>query len=117
MAHTITANNGAGTITPVSVEGYTPSRQSRNIIHDLLDGSIGVSLITPRPRSGSLKLLFNTQADAFTALNLHGQETTFNYANTDFAAIGMKYVLDGSVDVDYNADLQVWWVTVGYQEV
>jgi hypothetical protein len=117
MAHTITATNGAGSTSPTAIEGYTPSRQSRNLIHDLLDGSIGVSLIAPRPRSGQLRLLYRVQADAFSALDLLAEESTFTLASTDVPAVGMSFVIDGSVDLDLDATVGNWWVLVGYQEV
>ncbi|MDT0142795.1 hypothetical protein [Microbacterium sp. PRC9] len=117
MTYTITATNGAGSTAPISVEGYTPSRQSRNIIHDLLDGSIGVSYIAPRPRSGSLRLLYTSEALAFTALNLFAAETSFIFTSTDNPAVGMTFALDGSIDMERTADVNLWWVNVGYQEV
>lgn len=117
MTHSISANNGAGTVTPLLVSGYTPSRQSRNLVHDLLDGSLGVSFIPPRPRSGQLRLLFRTEDDAFEAFNLFGAATSFTYTNTDVPSVGMTFVLDGSVDLDLDALMGNWWVTVGFQEV
>lgn len=117
MPYTITANNGAGSTSPEMLEGYTPSRQSRNVIHDLLDGSIGVSYIAPRPDSGSLRLLYTDKAAAFAAYNLHSQETAFTLSSDDFAEVGMVYALDGSVDFEARADVGQWWVIVGFQEV
>lgn len=116
MPHTISAANGAGTTSPVLIDGYNPRRESRNKIHDLLDGSIGVSFIAPRPRSGTLRLLYTTEADAAAALSLHAQETSFTLS-TDLPTVGMTYVLDGSLDVDLDAEQGHWWVEVGYQEV
>jgi hypothetical protein len=116
VTHTITATNGAGSVEPVEIVGYTPSRDSRNIIHDLLDGSIGVSFQAPRPRSGKLKMLFLTEADAFEAFNLHAEETTFTYVNGIIISVSMTYVLDGSIDMDFDAQSGYWWVSVGFQE-
>lgn len=117
MAHTISATNGAGTVTPAAIEGYNPRRVSRNKIHDLLDGSIGVAYIAPRPRSGTLRMLFPTETDAFVAYNLHAIETSFQLASSDVSSIGMTYVLDGSLDIDLDSEQGLWWVEVGYQEV
>lgn len=117
MTHTITATNGAGAFEPLAVEGYSPSRMSRNVIHDLLDGSIGVSFISPRPRSGTLRLLFRTELEAFDAFDLFGEETTFEYASTEVTSVGMTFALDGSVDMDLDARTGNWWVVVGFQEV
>jgi len=117
MPHTISAANGAGSVSPSIVEGYKARRESRNKIHDLLDGSIGVSYIAPRPRSGTLRLLFTTAATANAALTLHAQETSFTLTSTDVPSMGMRYVLDGSLDIDLNAELGHWWVEVGFQEL
>ncbi|PVE76099.1 hypothetical protein [Microbacterium testaceum] len=117
MPHTITANNGTGTTTPAAIEGYNPSRESRNIIYDLLDGSIAVVYVAPRPRSGTLKMLYRNQADAFAAYNLHASPTAFTLSSTDLPAIGMSYVLDGALDIDVDAEMGLWWVSVGFQEV
>ncbi|MGN7968027.1 hypothetical protein [Microbacterium sp. 22296] len=117
MPHTISASNNAGSVTPTLIDGYKPSRQSRNKIHDLLDGSIGVSYIAPRPRSGTLRLLFLTAATANAAYALHAQETSFTLTSTDVPSMGMRYVLDGSLDIELNPQLGHWWVLVGYQEL
>lgn len=117
MPHTISAANGSGSVTPRLIEGYNPRRESRNRIHDLLDGSIGVSYIAPRPRSGTLRLLFLTAASANTAYALHAQETSFALSSTDVPTMGMRYVLDGSLDLKLDAELGHWWVEVGYQEL
>lgn len=117
MPHTITANNGAGSTVPTAIEGYNPSRESRNVVYDLLDGGIAVAYVPPRPRSGTLKMLYRSQTDAFTAYNLHAVPTAFTLSSTDLPAIGMTYVLDGALDIDVDAELGTWWVSVGYQEV
>lgn len=117
MAHIISAANGAGSVSPVAIEGYKARRESRNRVHDLLDGSIGVSYIAPRPRSGTLRLLFLTAATAYAALALHAQETSFTLTSTDVPSMGMRYVLDGSLDVELNAELGHWWVEIGFQEL
>jgi hypothetical protein len=115
--HVIVATNGAGTVTPSVIEGYKPRRESRNKIHDLLDGSIGVAFIAPRPRAGTLRMMFRTEADAFAAYNLHAVETTFTLTSTAVVSASMAYVLDGSLDIELDRERAVWWVEVGYQEV
>lgn len=117
MPHTITANNGAGSTVPTAIEGYNPSRESRNVIYDLLDGSIAVAYIPPRPRSGTLRMLYKNQSDAFTAYTLHASPTAFTLSSTDVPAMGMTYVLDGNLDIESDAEHGAWWVLVGYQEV
>lgn len=117
MTHTISATNGAGSTSPVAIGGYSPSRASRNKIHDLLDGSIGVSYVAPRPRSGTLRLFYTSKTAAFAAYNLHAAKTSFALTSTDVAEVGMTYALDGSVDMDLDAETGQWWVAVGFQEL
>lgn len=119
-SHTITATNGAGSTSPLAVAGYDTSRQSRNIIHDLLDGSIGTSFIAPRPRSGDLVTVYTDRAEAFAAYALYAQESSFTYVSDDVPELGMTFVLDGSLDIEAESvdeDMTVWYVRVGYQEV
>ncbi len=118
--HTITATNGAGSTSPLAVAGYDASRRSRNVIHDLLDGSIGVSFIAPRPRSNDLVLVYTDRAEAFAAYALLALETSYTYTNDDLPEVGMNFVLDGSLDIEaepIDETQTVWYVRVGYQEV
>ncbi|GMM94760.1 hypothetical protein [Microbacterium sp. MTN4-26] len=117
MAHTISAANGSGTTSPLAIDGYAPSRTSRNVIHDLLDGSIGVSYIAPRPRSGTLRLTYRTLPEAFAAFTLHGEETSFTLTST-VSQVGMSYALDGELSMptlDPRSGMYV--IEVGYQEL
>ncbi len=118
MSTTITATSTGGTTTPLLVNGYEAARQSRNIIHDLLSDGIAVTLINPRPRSGTLRLLYDDEAAAFAALNLHAEETTFAIVSDERAGVGMIYVLDGDVSIALDEETQTAWiVSVGFQEV
>ena len=119
MSATISATNGAGTTSPVSVlSPWAAQWTSRNVIHDLIGGGIAVALVAPRPRSGQMELLYQTEAEAFAGANLHREETSFALAETDTPHVSMTYVVDGTVDVRLDEDtLVLWIVTVGYQEV
>ena len=118
MTATITATNGAGTSTPLAVGSpYETQWQGRNVVHDLIGGGIAVSLVQPRPRSGDLELLYETEEDAFDCAALHRVETTFTLIETSRPHISMTYVVDG-VQVALNPEtLHDWTVTIGYQEV
>ncbi|WP_341941727.1 hypothetical protein [Microbacterium sp. LWH10-1.2] len=117
-SHIITASNGAGSTSPEAVAGYDASRDSRNRIHDLLDGSIGVSYIAPRPRSGDLVTVYTNRVQAFAAYALYAEETSFTLTSSDVPELGMRFVLDGSLDIEQDDELtDVWYVRVGFQEV
>lgn len=118
--HTITASNGAGTTSPLAVAGYDASRRSRNVVHDLLDGSIGVSYIAPRPRSGDLVTVYTDRAEAFAAYALYAEETSFTYVSEDLGELSMSFVLDGTLNIEQETldeEQTIWYVRVGYQEV
>jgi hypothetical protein len=119
MTATISAGNGAGSTTPTTVlSPWATSWQSRNIIHDLIGGGIAVSLVAPRPRSGTMELLYQTEALAFAAATLHQEETTFTLIDDQTTNVSMTYVVAGEVSVRLDEEtLKAWVVTVGYQGV
>lgn len=119
MASLITANDGVtASISPALVLGYQTARESQNIVHDLIGGGIAVTMIRPRPRSGTLELFFLTEADGFAALTSHGAETTFTLSDSDRPSVGMTYVTDGAIDLELDEATRTRWVLrVGYQEV
>jgi hypothetical protein len=119
MSATITANNGAGSITATTIlSPYETSSAGRNVIHQLIGGGTAVSLVGGDLRSGTFDALFITETDAWTCGTLHRQKTTFTLTDTDRPVVGMTYVVDGTVTVALDpSTLDVWTVTVGYQEV
>jgi hypothetical protein len=120
MTATITATNGAGTTSPLTVlSPFETSSVSRNVVHPLIGGGLVVSLVAPMPRSGSFEALYATEAEAFACAALHEHETSFALDESDRPHIAMTYVLDGSgVSVRLDEDtLDLWVVTVAYQAV
>lgn len=119
MTTLITVNDGTATTTsPALVLGYDTSRESLNIVHDIIGGGIAVTLIRPRPRQGTLELFYTTEAGAFAALSLHSRESTFTLSDTDRPAVSMTYVADGSMSLSLDTETRTRWVlSVGYQEV
>lgn len=115
----ITANGTpGGTTIPTLVLGYETSMESRNIIHDLIDGGIAASLIAPRPRSGDLRLFYPAEADAWASFGLHSLKTTFTLTEASRPSIGMTYVVSGALRLELDDQTRdVWVVTVPYQEV
>jgi len=114
---TITAAAGGLTTSPVAVDGYEATRASQNIVHDLISGDIAVTLISPRPRSGTLQLVYGNAADAFAAFTLHETETTFFLERDDLPALNMTYVLDGDLTITVDDSREAWVLAVGFQEV
>lgn len=119
MAAVITINDGSGlTTSPALILGYETSRESQNIIHDLIGGGIAVALIRPRPRSGTLELFYLTEADAKSSLDLHSSEASFTLSEPDRPTWAMTYVASGALTVKLDEEgRRRWTVSVDYQEV
>lgn len=117
MTTTITATTSGDSTTPLGIDGYEAERTSQNIVHDLISGGIAVTLIAPRPRSGTLELVYGNEADANAALELHAQEDTFELVRDDVASVNMTYVIDGAVRLTISQTRKEWTLSVGYQEV
>ncbi|WP_457100312.1 hypothetical protein [Microbacterium sp. P5_E9] len=119
MTATITATNGAGTTSPLTVlSPYETLWTSRNIIHDLVGGDIAVSLVAPRPRSGVLELLYPDEPSAFQCAALHEARSAFTLVETDRPSVSMTYVVDGDVTLRLDEDtLELFIVSIGFQAV
>ena len=117
MTSTITAEAG-GTTTPTLVLGYATTRAGRNIVHDLIGGGIAVVLVAPRPRSGTLELLYESEADAAACFDLHSLETTYTLVDPERPGIGMVYAIDGDIGLALDNDTrEMWIVSIPYQEI
>lgn len=119
MTVTVSAQNGAGSATPITVlSPYATRWEGRNIIHDLIGGDLAVSLVAPRPRAGTIRYLFEGETEAIACAQLHREESAFQLTDTETPAVSMQYVLDGAAEAALDPDtLQLWIVTVEYQAV
>lgn len=117
--NTITVQDGTGaTTSPVLVLGYETARESRNIVHDTLDGGIAVSMIPPRPRSGVLRLFYLDEATAAAALELHGRDAYFTLDSDERPSISMAYIIRDALELRLDEDTRErWTLDVGYQEI
>ncbi len=120
MTVTVSATNGAGTSSPITVlSEYSTAYPPRNVIHRLIGGGIAVSLIEPDPRAGTIRYMFTDEGLAWDCLTLHREASTFIVSDSDTPAVSMTYVTDGSgagIALD-DSTTRVWIVSIGYQEV
>lgn len=118
MTHLIQATDGAGVTTPLAVAGgYSASKAARNSVHDTLDGGVGISYRLAGPRSGTLTLVYDDRADAWTAFALLGRACSYQYTG-DLAALGMRFGVKGDLVIEQDKDVPaVWYVDVPFQEV
>jgi hypothetical protein len=113
----ITRNSDSYITEPLLIVGYETTRSQRNLTHDMLDGSIVVTLLTPRPRSGTLRLLYADEYAAQGCMDLHATPDTFTLVTGDRYTLNMVYTagtLSMALD-DQTSDH--WIVSVEYQEL
>lgn len=114
-----TISNGTSTVTPVTVTGYAATRASRNVLHAII--GTPDPAVTLRPaglRTGTLEALFDTRADAQSAVTILASDAALTFVDTDHPSISMTFVLDGDVTMALDDDTRaLWLVSFDYQEV
>lgn len=116
---TTTLTQGAQTVIPVQVLGYSATRQARNLTHNIIGQSAPAVTFKPAGlRTGTLKLLVLKLADALAAENLHTGTGICHLVDTDLPLLGMNYVATGSVVVELDEDTRsLWTVSIDFEEV
>lgn len=116
---TITALDGTSDATsPGALVSVDPSSDSGNTIRNLIDGTIAVTLVGDRPPSGTLKLIYTSDAEAISARRLLGRATSFSLTCASRASLDMTFVRKGAMSWPLHNDLEnVWEFSVGFQEV
>jgi len=121
MTALITATSGIGSTTALlTLSPYEAEYESRNIVVDLLGGGIAVSLVTPRPSSGTFEFLYSTEDEARAGALLHMAESSFVLDDSDRPGVNIEYVVKdgGRVRLRLDPDTLVLWVlAVDYQEL
>ena len=117
MATTITS--GATTITPELVTGWESTNDTYNIVHDILSKNTPeVTLRGSQTRSGTLTMLFLTEASCETARALHTGSNVLTLASTQITAANFQYVVAGNVSTVLDDDTRRYWtLSVDYREI
>lgn len=102
----INLNNGTSTLsTPIMIVGYSVSRTSRNVLHQIINrADLDVTLRPLGLRTGSLTLLCATLADAVAISNHHAGSVTITLADTLHPFQDMKYVLQPGTPLTVELD-------------
>lgn len=116
-SNTITRASDDETTLPLLILGYQTRMQGRSVVTDLLDGGIAVTLVKPRPRSGTLQLLYADSFSAWAAVALHQTVDTFNLVSTEQPDINMDYIVTGVAPALEDQTRQLWEVSIEYQEI
>lgn len=116
---TITAQDGTtDAFSPLAMTTWAPSAESANTIHNLIDGSIAVTMVGDRLRSGTLALIFADDNQAETARLLLARPTSFTLTDTTRPVVNMTFVRQGQITpAIHDQAREVWEFTVGFQEV
>lgn len=114
----ITRLSDSATTTPTLVLGWTDERESQTVVHDLIGGGIAVTLVDSRPRSGTMSLLYSTEANAVAARDLLASADEYTIADPDrAAAVDMQFVtLSTSLVLD-DESRDAWQIDVDFQEI
>lgn len=118
MTHIIQATDGSGATQPLAVAGYSARRGARTVVHDTLDGDIGVVYQTARRRAGTLALVYEDADAALSAQALLSRACPYLYTTDTIGGLGMRFAVHGDVGIeqdDENSD--IWYVDVDFQEV
>lgn len=102
---------------PAMVLGYDVGQQSRNIIHQLIDGPVAATLLPASTRQGVLKLFFEDAASAENARAKHATAGTWYYLDTDQPQEAMWYAVNGTVRKYQSDNRKRWILEVPYNEV
>jgi hypothetical protein len=114
-----TLSNGTATITPDAVDGYDAEQEARTISHEIIGRTDDDVTFRPAgPRSGALRLVFGSEADADEARALHAAPAVWTLTNPGRPTLGMLYVVaNGSIGITLDATRAAWVVTVPFREV
>lgn len=116
---TITAQDGTGDwTTPRVLDGFGGEAASANIVSDLLNGEIAVTLLGDKLRTGTLHLVYDDDALASAARVLLGRATWFTLTAPERPAVALTFVREGTLGVALHDEVRdVWVFDVGFQEV
>lgn len=116
---TTTITSGATTITPELITGWESKNDTFNIVHDILSKSTpDITLRGSTTRSGTLTMLFLTEAACETARALHVGANVLTLASTAIAAANFDYIVSGSVSATLEDNTRRYWtLSVDYKEI
>jgi hypothetical protein len=115
----VTAQDGTGdSFEPIMLTQWDTSAESANIVHNLIDGAIAVTLVGDRLRSGNITFLFDDDNEVEQARALLARPTSFALNDTIRPVVNMTFVRQGMLSpVVHDVVREMWEFTVGFQEV
>ncbi len=116
---TTIAKTGFTTVTPIALDGFESTRQTGNVLHDILGRpDYDVTFAAAGLRSGTLKFWFDTYAKALACEALYAAVGFETLADSDVPGVGMKHVASGAITVSLEDENRSYWtVAVDFQEI
>jgi hypothetical protein len=114
-----TISDGTTTLTPLSVLGWSSSRESRSRVHRPIGRpDPDVTLRPAALRTGTLRVLCADEAAAVAMEELHAAGRVLTLADPDVSAVGMAYMVSGALSSDLDPmTLSRWVVSADFTEV
>ncbi len=113
-------SDGTTTVTPLLIDGYESTRNSRNVTHEILGSNVPAFSLRPaRLRSGRLTALLEDRAAAVALESLLAGAHLFTFTDTD-TTLSMTFGLDGDGDITTALDRTTrlrWTVAWDFVEV
>ncbi|WP_157156263.1 hypothetical protein [Diaminobutyricimonas sp. LJ205] len=110
--------SGTASVAPELVLGYQTNRESNNVVHRLVDGSVSVTLRETNLRAGTLELFFLTEPAAAECVQMHADGSLFLFTEPERPTLSMTYVVAGRIGFALEEQTRDRWiVSVDYQEV
>lgn len=109
---------GATTHTPQIVTGYSDTRPTGTIIHQLLaTDDVAVTRRPPGAKRGTMRALFNSLADALAFHNDLLTNPSMTLVVTTDTGLNMTFVPTGETSQEFEeSNPDSWWVRFDYQE-
>lgn len=115
-----TITHSTGTITPRLILGWEATRPARSLVHEVLGrADPDITLRPAGVRSGTLRLLFTTGAEASAAAAVFAIAQTLTITDPDVAQVGMSFVVaEGDIVAQLDPETRrLWTLDVAFQEV
>jgi hypothetical protein len=123
MTVTITYAGATTPILPFDVAQYETGRPAGTVTHQIAGRADPDATLAPAGlRTGTLWLVFATEADAADAETRHGLASAFTLTDDETPSVGMYYVVaNGDITRRYEAQLDdgrsLWMIGVPFQEI
>lgn len=113
-----TISDGTTTVTPMLINGYESTRESRNVTHSILGTNVpAVSLRDAALRTGRLTAVLESRAAALTLEDVLAGASLLTFTDTD-TTLSMTFVLDesGQINTRLVPGTLRWTVEWDYRE-